>query len=123
MRCFSADQSIFFVFLAVVLAMSSATHPCFGAEKSHDDIDYNMLSHYALEPGKNINYADSIIDRNNIIDIGTSKQLFIDEMFIKSSHGIKLTMNPPYQTGEVLITNDQPWEKGEKARKPGCQQE
>ena len=44
------------------------------------------------------------------IDIGSEKQLFVDEKFIESSRNIELVMNPPYQTGEVLIKADQPWE-------------
>ncbi len=45
------------------------------------------------------------------IDVGSRKQLFIDEKFIESSQNITLTMNPPYQTGEMLITADQPHEE------------
>ncbi|MBN2296410.1 MAG: hypothetical protein JXM70_28535 [Pirellulales bacterium] len=44
------------------------------------------------------------------IEVGNRKQLFIDKKFIASSKNIELTMNSPYQTGEVLIEADQPWE-------------
>ena len=46
------------------------------------------------------------------IDIGTRKQLFIDDRFIESSAGVSLVMNPPRRDGIILLTNDQPWETG-----------
>ena len=46
------------------------------------------------------------------IFVGGDKQLFIDDKFIESSEGVTLVMNPPYQTGEILLTTDQPWEQG-----------
>ena len=49
---------------------------------------------------------------DDAIDVGSRKQLFLDEKFIESSQNMTLTMNPPYQTGEVLITADQPHEEG-----------
>jgi len=49
-------------------------------------------------------------ERRDAISVGGRKQLFVDSRFIESSRGIRLTMNPPYQTGELLITADQPWE-------------
>jgi len=47
-----------------------------------------------------------------VIDVGSKKQLFFDELLIESSRGVTLTMNPPYRDGRVLLTNDQPWETG-----------
>ena len=47
-----------------------------------------------------------------VIDVGSKKQLFVDELYIQSSRGVTLTMNPPYRDGKVLLTNDQPWETG-----------
>ena len=47
---------------------------------------------------------------NGPIDVGSRKQLFIDEKFIESIKGVELVMNHPYQTGEALITADKPWE-------------
>ena len=44
------------------------------------------------------------------IDVGSHKQLFIDDKFIESIRGVELVMNRPYQTGEVLITVDKLWE-------------
>lgn len=45
------------------------------------------------------------------IDVGSAKQLFIDHKFIESAEGIRLTVNPPYQTREKLILPDQSWER------------
>ncbi len=44
------------------------------------------------------------------IDVGSRKQLFIDHRFIESSHGVRLTMNPPIQDRRVLLKPDQAWE-------------
>lgn len=46
------------------------------------------------------------------IDVGTTKQLFIDERFIDSSEGVELVMNSPRRDGVVLLQTDQPWEEG-----------
>ena len=46
------------------------------------------------------------------IDVGSRKQLFIDDRFIADSTGVQLVMNPPYRDGRVLLTTDQPWERG-----------
>ncbi len=46
------------------------------------------------------------------IEVGSRKQLFIDNKFIESADNLELVMNPPYQTGELLIAPDQPWEEG-----------
>lgn len=47
-----------------------------------------------------------------IMDIGSRKQLFLDYKFIESAEGVRLVMNPPYRTGEILIKPDAPWESG-----------
>lgn len=49
------------------------------------------------------------------IDVGSRKQLFLDERFIESSNGVQLVMNPPRRDGKVLIMADQPWESGDDA--------
>jgi hypothetical protein len=46
------------------------------------------------------------------IDIGSRKQLFVDSKFIERQQNIRLTMNPPVSTGELLVTADQPHEQG-----------
>ena len=40
----------------------------------------------------------------NPIEVGSFKQLFIDEMFIESSFGVKLVMNRPYQFTNPVLT-------------------
>ena len=47
-----------------------------------------------------------------VIDVASTKQLFVDEFLIESIRGVTLTMNPPYQDGKILLTADQPWETG-----------
>ena len=47
-----------------------------------------------------------------VINVGSKKQLFIDDLFIQSSRGVTLTMNPPHRDGKVLLINDEPWETG-----------
>lgn len=44
------------------------------------------------------------------MDIGTSRQLFIDNRFFESSENVKLCMNPPIQHPEILLTGDKAWE-------------
>ncbi|HPD32597.1 MAG TPA: hypothetical protein PLL20_21610, partial [Phycisphaerae bacterium] len=34
-------------------------------------------------------------DGSRAIDVGSRKQLFVDDRFIASSRGVRLTMNPP----------------------------
>ena len=46
----------------------------------------------------------------NPIDVGSSKQLFIDERLIESSSGVELVMNRPYQSEGPVLTTDEPWE-------------
>lgn len=49
---------------------------------------------------------------SRLVDVGSRKQLFIDDVLIASSRGIELTMNSPAKTGERTIVRDQPWESG-----------
>lgn len=51
-------------------------------------------------------YEDS-----NYIDVGNIKQLFVDDFLIESKKSIDFVMNPPYQTGEILLEADSPHEK------------
>ena len=46
------------------------------------------------------------------IDIGTAKQLFIDQRLVAASQGVTLTMNTPDRDRRALIGPDQPWEQG-----------
>ncbi|MBN2291762.1 MAG: hypothetical protein JXM70_05015 [Pirellulales bacterium] len=57
-----------------------------------------------------ISFAAAEEKPRTAINVGGKKQLFIDKKFIESSRNVELVMNPPYQTGEVLIKADQPWE-------------
>ena len=43
------------------------------------------------------------------IDVGSDKQLFLDEMFFASARGVELAMNPPVDGG-TCIEADRPWE-------------
>ncbi|MDZ7724116.1 MAG: hypothetical protein U5R06_15240 [candidate division KSB1 bacterium] len=45
------------------------------------------------------------------IDVGNDKQLFIDDFLIDLNKHIDFVMNPPYQTGEIIIDTDLPHEK------------
>ena len=74
-------------------------------EKHHLSITVAMLFVFALVSVTPAHAADPI-------DIGSRKQLFIDDRFIESSEGITLVMNPPRRDGIVLLTNDEPWETG-----------
>lgn len=55
---------------------------------------------------------DSLSKGESVIDVGLKKQLFIDEMFIASRHGVELTVNPPRKTQErnLVPDPDRPWE-------------
>ncbi len=46
-----------------------------------------------------------------IHDIGSRKQLFIDERFVEQPQGVTLRMNPPIKHGPVLLGTD-PWDNG-----------
>ena len=43
-------------------------------------------------------------------DIGSRKQLFVDDRFIATCSGVELVMNPPYQAAEPVVTAGAPWE-------------
>ena len=45
------------------------------------------------------------------VNIGTKKQLFLDELLVESKKGVTLTFNPPYLPTENLVPQDKPWEK------------
>ncbi len=46
----------------------------------------------------------------NPIEVGSSKQLFVDDMFVETSSGVELVMNRPYQSTDPVLTADEPWE-------------
>ncbi|UCH36305.1 MAG: hypothetical protein JSV65_08105 [Armatimonadota bacterium] len=54
--------------------------------------------------------ASAGIGEASPVNIGSGKQLFIDDALIASSQGMTLAMNPPRKTGERCIVPDRPWE-------------
>ncbi len=44
------------------------------------------------------------------IDVGSRKQLLVDDTFIASSRGVELTMNPPVKMNQPVLANDIPWD-------------
>jgi hypothetical protein len=44
------------------------------------------------------------------IDVGSRKQLFVDNRFIASSRGVQLTMNVPVKLNQPVLASDVPWE-------------
>ena len=46
------------------------------------------------------------------IDIGGRKQLFLDGRMIRSSENAQVRFHEPYQSGDLLVWADQPWESG-----------
>jgi hypothetical protein len=51
------------------------------------------------------------LSQDNVVSVGSRKQLFIDKRFIRSDVGVGLRMNPPIKQG-VALTGDRPWEQG-----------
>jgi hypothetical protein len=45
------------------------------------------------------------------LDVGSRKQLFIDERFVEAKRSVELRMNPPQKLGPVLLP-EKPWELG-----------
>lgn len=45
------------------------------------------------------------------LNIGSSKQLFIDDHLFDRVDGVTIRMNPPYQSPEPLLRADKPWEQ------------
>ncbi|MBN1341973.1 MAG: hypothetical protein JXQ73_04795 [Phycisphaerae bacterium] len=50
-----------------------------------------------------------------VVDVGSRKQLFVDETLIESSQGVRLTMNPPHVDPTCLVKADLPWESAPNA--------
>ena len=46
----------------------------------------------------------------DVLRIGSRKQLFIDQRYFERASGIRLCMNPPYQSPEPVMRADSPWE-------------
>ena len=44
------------------------------------------------------------------VDVGDTKQLFIDHRFIKSFENLQLVVNPPVKRPEPVLRSDKPWD-------------
>ena len=44
------------------------------------------------------------------IDVGSRKQLFVDELFFATSNNVALKIFPPQKTGETILRPEHPWE-------------
>ncbi len=70
---------------------------------------YCAVTIWAVLSGRLLCAAET---EEDVIPVGTQKQLFVDHHLIESSRGVTLTMNEPRCDGKVLIKCDQPWEQG-----------
>ncbi len=49
-------------------------------------------------------------DKNAPMEVGSDRQLFIDETFFESCENISLCLHPARKTGEHTLVSDRPWE-------------
>ena len=54
-------------------------------------------------------------DRRDVLDIGSRKQLFLDERLIESSRGVRFEINTPHAMREPVLVADQGSENPEDA--------
>lgn len=55
--------------------------------------------------------ADRSVATNlHLYNVGSEKQLFIDDLFFESSTNVALRVHPPVKTGEKNLASDRPWE-------------
>jgi hypothetical protein len=54
--------------------------------------------------------ADVSVATPASLNVGSSKQLFIDNLFFESSANVALKAHPPQKTGEKNLQREQPWE-------------
>jgi hypothetical protein len=47
---------------------------------------------------------------NGVVAVGSEKQLFIDDLFLRRATNVSLRMHPARKTGERTLVPDQPWE-------------
>ncbi|MAT13707.1 MAG: hypothetical protein CMJ46_00370 [Planctomyces sp.] len=66
----------------------------------------------SLADGQDEAKQPSDVTQMKVIDIGTTKQLFVDRKLIASDRDIELVMHRPRRDGRVLIEADQAWEAG-----------
>ena len=58
--------------------------------------------------------------KNQIREVESCKQLFLDHTLVERSEGVRLVMNSPYQTGDLIVAPDQAWETMAGARIGHC---
>ena len=51
------------------------------------------------------------VSNSGAVNVGSRKQLFLDNRYFNRSSGIALRMNPPYQPAEPVLSADKPWEE------------
>ena len=54
--------------------------------------------------------ADASVSSLLSLNVGSNKQLFIDNLFFESSTNVALKVHPPVKTGEKNLQREQPWE-------------
>jgi hypothetical protein len=54
--------------------------------------------------------ADRSVASTAFLNVGSGKQLFIDNLFFESSTNVALKVHPPQKTGEKNLQREQPWE-------------
>ena len=47
---------------------------------------------------------------SQVIDAGSGKHFFINQRYFDRVSGVRLCMNPPYQSPEPVLRPDTPWE-------------
>ena len=55
--------------------------------------------------------ANGSDETNRVLDVGNSRQMFIDGRFFATSNKVELVVHQPKKTGERTIVADRPWEK------------
>lgn len=62
-------------------------------------------------PGKVIRLGEEVpVDYSFIYEVGSEKQLLMDEAFFEKKENISLKVHPPVKTGEKNVISDKPWE-------------
>lgn len=81
----------------------------------HLDLQKSMgLCLLILFPGVTV-FAQNQLDNwpsKDFIDIGNTKQLFIDDEIIETSNDVEFVMHSPFPTGDVILESDLPHESG-----------
>ena len=67
-----------------------------------------MLAAFCFAAGCAASAATAATDA--IMVVGSEKQLFIDDLFLRHATNVSLRMHPARKTGERTLVPDQPWE-------------